>query len=102
MSGPVPSPSINGMIGLSGTMSLPSRMEIFAPCAGGVIFTGAAVDIETISSLKSGAMLARRVVAKMHRHAQHAHNHTRGRQLLDARGDRAARGVLDALAGAAG
>src|SRR6185312_3689265 len=45
MSGPVPSPSMKGMIGLSGTMSLPSRMVILAPCAGGVTFIGAAVDM---------------------------------------------------------
>ena len=36
MSGPVPSPSMKGMMGLSGTTSLPSRMAILAPCAGGV------------------------------------------------------------------
>ena len=35
MSGPVPSPLMNGMIGLSGTSSLPAEMEIFPP-AGGV------------------------------------------------------------------
>ena len=36
MSGPVPSPSMNGMIGLSGTVSLPFAIEILAPPAGGV------------------------------------------------------------------
>src|SRR6185437_6148763 len=46
MSGPVPSPSMNGMMGLSGTVSLPSRMVILAPCAGGVTFMVAAVDID--------------------------------------------------------
>jgi len=39
------------MMGLSGTVSLPSRMEIFAPCAGGVIFDAAAVDINRFSAL---------------------------------------------------
>src|SRR5688572_28204895 len=53
------------MIGLSGTMSLPLRMAIFSPWAGGVIFTGAAVDIRI--SFKRRAMLARPTVAKMHR-----------------------------------
>src|SRR5665213_1006120 len=36
MSGPVPSPSINGTIGLSGTVSCPLRCVIGAPSAGGV------------------------------------------------------------------
>src|SRR5207247_6559496 len=37
MSGPVPSPRMNGITGLSGTMSLPLLIVIFPP-AGGVIF----------------------------------------------------------------
>src|SRR6185312_10782133 len=45
MSGPVPSPSMKGMMGLSGTTSLPSRRVILAPWAGGVSFRGTAVDI---------------------------------------------------------
>src|SRR5882757_6679581 len=49
MSRPVPSPSMNGMMGFSGTMSLPSRMVIFAPCGGGVTFMGAGVDIDDFS-----------------------------------------------------
>ena len=49
ISGPVPSPSMKGMMGLSGTVSLPSRMVILAPWAGGVILVGAAVDIERFS-----------------------------------------------------
>ena len=36
MSGPMPSPSINGMIGWSGTFSLPPSMVILEPLAGGV------------------------------------------------------------------
>src|SRR5687768_7030268 len=48
MSGPVPSPSMNGMMGWSGTLSLPLEMVIFAPCAGGVIFGVAAVDIREL------------------------------------------------------
>ena len=36
MSGPVPSPSMNGMIGLSGTLSRPSTMVMVSPPAGGV------------------------------------------------------------------
>jgi hypothetical protein len=39
MSAPVPSPSMKGMIGWSGTASLPFLMVIFSPVAGGVIFT---------------------------------------------------------------
>jgi hypothetical protein len=36
MSGPVPSPSMNGMIGLSGTTSWPFFREIAAPVVGGL------------------------------------------------------------------
>src|SRR5215470_7615317 len=36
MSGPVPSPSMNGIIGLSGTTSRPSRRVIGAPLVGTV------------------------------------------------------------------
>ena len=36
MSGPVPSPSMKGMIGWLGTLSLPPEMVIFSPPAGGV------------------------------------------------------------------
>ena len=43
MSGPVPSPSMNGMIGWSGTVSLPSWIVIFWPCGG--TFSLSAVDI---------------------------------------------------------
>src|SRR5258708_34762157 len=53
MSRPVPSPSMNGMMGFSGTMSLPSRMVILAPCGGGVTFMGAAVDIDDFSENSS-------------------------------------------------
>ena len=35
MSGPVPSPSMKGMIGLLGTVSLPPAMVIAAPPGGG-------------------------------------------------------------------
>src|SRR5687768_6955739 len=34
MSGPVPSPSMNGMMGLEGTDSFPSRQSIFSPADG--------------------------------------------------------------------
>ncbi len=43
MSGPVPSPSMNGMIGWSGTASLPFEIVIFWPCGGTSSLT--AVDI---------------------------------------------------------
>src|SRR5579862_2674553 len=45
MSGPVPSPSMKGMTGLSGTLSLPLLIVIFAPCGGVVSFGLAAVDM---------------------------------------------------------
>jgi hypothetical protein len=35
MSGPVPSPSINGIIGVAGTRSLPAAIVIASPRAGG-------------------------------------------------------------------
>jgi hypothetical protein len=40
-------------------MSLPSRMVILAPCAGGVTFIGAAVDIENSPKKSSGALRRR-------------------------------------------
>ncbi len=39
MSGPVPSPSMNGMIGWSGTCSRPLLMVIFWPSAGTLSLT---------------------------------------------------------------
>ena len=43
MSGPVPSPSMKGMMGWSGTSSLPFGIVIFSPCGGTASLT--AVDI---------------------------------------------------------
>jgi hypothetical protein len=40
MSGPVPSPSMNGMIGLSGTTSCPFFLEMAAPVVGGLSAVG--------------------------------------------------------------
>src|SRR5579862_6427714 len=34
MSGPVPSPSMNGMTGASGTLSFPARISILSPAGG--------------------------------------------------------------------
>src|SRR5580658_5617123 len=45
MSAPVPSPSMNGMIGLSGTCRMPLATAIFAPPAGGATLAVAAVDM---------------------------------------------------------
>ena len=45
MSGPVPSPSMNGMMGLFGAVNLPLLMVIFAPPEGGLKVTLAAVDM---------------------------------------------------------
>src|SRR5579863_6234514 len=55
MSGPVPSPSMNGMIGVSGISSLPFSTLIFAPCGGGATLAVAAVDM----MLLLGKMAAR-------------------------------------------
>ncbi len=48
MSGPVPSPSMNGTIGLSGTTSLPFWMVILAPSAGGMARGLAGVDMDAL------------------------------------------------------
>src|SRR5688500_16924514 len=44
MSGPVPSPSMKGTIGWSGTVSLPFWMVIFCPCGGTFSLTGVDID----------------------------------------------------------
>src|SRR5262245_37252743 len=46
MSGPVPSPSMNGMMGLSGTVSRPCCRVMGAPSAGGL----RVVDIDLVRS----------------------------------------------------
>src|SRR5580704_3121608 len=64
MSGPVPSPSMKGRIGLSGTTSVPLVIVIFAPSAGGVAFGLGAVDMQILlkdhrqTSVTGRAMLA--------------------------------------------
>src|SRR5580704_16221921 len=45
ISGPVPSPSMKGTIGLSGTTRRPLLMDILAPSAGAVNFAAMAVDM---------------------------------------------------------
>src|SRR5262249_50388840 len=45
ISRPVPSPSTNGRIGLSGTWSFPSRIEIFAPPSGTLTFVYAILSL---------------------------------------------------------
>src|SRR5437867_9026728 len=45
MSRPVPSPSTNGRIGLSGTWSFPSLIEIFAPPSGTLTFVYAILSL---------------------------------------------------------
>ena len=53
MSGPVPSPSMNGMIGWAGTCSTPSRIVIVSPCVGGFKFLySGAVDVVMIFGLQ--------------------------------------------------
>ena len=49
MSGPVPSPSIKGMIGLSGTLSLPLVRVIFAPSVGILMFLNAIYLLPALS-----------------------------------------------------
>src|SRR5512134_3722718 len=54
MSRPVPSPSMKGMIGLSGTLSAPSTIVIFAPSAG----TGKPLnEVMTVPPHKCGYVL---------------------------------------------
>src|SRR5262245_37916229 len=96
MSGPVPSPSMKGTIGFSGTTSLPLRMVILAPLAGGVIFNAAAVDIEAPGpAIVAGGV---RILTTMRAHDTHTGSYPGGRWILDARRIRAACGLLDALA----
>ncbi len=52
MSGPVPSPSMKGMIGLSGTTSFPSTMRIVSP------FGGAGILVSDISKPPERRILA--------------------------------------------
>src|SRR6266542_2620379 len=54
MSGPVPSPSMKGMIGFSGTWSLPFRIAIFSPSAG---IWSSALDMDWVSWTKGRAGL---------------------------------------------
>ena len=68
ISGPVPSPMMNGMIGWSGTVSLPFLMEIFAPPAGGATLglVGVVAIVFAFSCVTRGvgraAMLAQRAL----------------------------------------
>src|ERR1041384_5081783 len=73
MSGPVPSPMMKGMIGWSGTWSLPFWMEILAPPAGGVTLglVGEVAIVFAISRLfrgsKRAGMLSRWVWRRLRR-----------------------------------
>src|ERR1700757_2600271 len=78
MSAPVPSPSIKGMIGLSGTTSVPSLIVILAPWAGGVTLGVAGVDTGVL--LKGRAGCAGR--------ARHASTRVSGRAARAPRGTR--------------
>src|SRR5258708_24674128 len=62
MSAPVPSPSMNGMIGLSGTASVPFLIVILAPWAGGVTLGVAVVDKGGSPQGKAPAARAGRVM----------------------------------------
>ena len=55
MSGPMPSPSMNGMIGWEGTLSLPPTMVIDSPFTGAGVFWVEAVEVGAMRhSLSSG------------------------------------------------
>src|SRR5262245_65347221 len=51
MSGPTPSPSMNGMIGWSGTESFPLTRRIVSPSAGGVILSNFVIIVGGIREL---------------------------------------------------
>src|SRR3982750_4246795 len=99
MSGPVPSPMMNGMIGWSGTWSLPSWTEILAPPAGGLTLGLVGVAIVAILSRAGGrgrdANTATFATIRL-THAKDTRLHARRRRLFDARGMGAARRLLDA------
>src|SRR5687767_6572052 len=68
MSGPVPSPSMKGMIGWSGTVSLPFWMVIFCPCRGTFSLTGVDIDelrgvagLTRVRGVFGGRILAQRL-----------------------------------------
>src|SRR5215470_15386755 len=98
MSGPVPSPSMNGMIGWSGTWSLPFWTEILAPPAGGLTLGLVGVDIVAILSRAGRGRDANTRVFSTIRpdHAQNPGFHARRRRLPHARRMGATRRLLDA------
>src|SRR3984885_8819604 len=97
MSRPVPSPSMNGMTGWSGTRNVPLEMVIFSPPTGAFV-TGLASDIALLLK-NAAAMLA--CAAGDLSIAQPDINTCEG-WLSHARGVRTTFGLLDAVAGAAG
>ncbi len=54
MSAPVPSPSMNGMIGWSGTCSLPFAIVIFSPPAGMSNLTAFGIEVAPLRTLENG------------------------------------------------
>src|SRR5438034_1942428 len=78
MSGPVPSPSMNGTIGFGGTSTLPLLRVIFAPWAGGVTLGLAAVDMRCSPGESPAAWGHAGAGNASTRQAQHAAR-TRGR-----------------------
>src|SRR3954464_5045532 len=85
MSGPVPSPMMNGMIGWSGTWSLPFWMEILAPPSGGATFGLVGVAIGAVlSRAGEGAAMLTHGCSVQSRHADSRFN-ARRRWFLDAR-----------------
>ena len=59
MSGPVPSPSMNGMIGCDGTWSLPPTIVIDSPFTGAGVLWGDTVEVglmrHSLSARERGA-----------------------------------------------
>src|SRR5688572_19527140 len=103
MSGPVPSPMMKGMIGWSGTLSLPFRIEILAPPAGGVtlglvgVAIGFAISSMTVGS-KAGRDASTRAATIRPTHDPHLHPHARRRWVRHAGRIFPPRRLLDALA----
>src|SRR5262245_10656798 len=101
MSRPVPSPSMNGMIGWSGTASLPFLIEIFAPPAGGATLGLVGVDIVAcLSERFLGVAMLTQGFYTIRPHGPNPRHHSRAGRLRDACRMGAPRRLLDALAGA--
>src|SRR6516164_9338781 len=76
MSGPVPSPSMNGTMGRSGTCSLASAMAILSPEGTLLILYGMTLPEENERLRRSGGMLPNiRITSAKGRRREHRQSH---------------------------